>query len=532
MSVGRLSSRPLANEPATGEVPSVLVSDTQPLQPAPRAAGATTATSDASAAAADGYAAQQSCPSPAAPAVPTAPAPSPSAPAAAGATTPPRAASAETVAKIDGVGISGEKLAAAIAKGNDFVFAFIADRTTRINLDVFWGPNLDETYYYRLGNCGSDGYGFEPEELARISKSLLSQGFPALNEEENNLVNVTSYFARREAAPRKGICVKHFPGGTPELEATERVGVHFGDTQAIGRWLGQFSRVLSGETPPELVMLSHASYAAAGFPGLVLPADGRIASDFVKLQFDQLPASLNPAVVRYLRDNLGYGGLIIGDWFTDMKSIDAFVKQATWRFTLRADADTRFTVLTSILAIEAGLDFIPIRSGPDDWDAFRRQQPALFAKLESELDASVRATYERVRATRDLPPLRLERMDFHEKLSLKILNPIPCADDDAEKIRTIFRSLWETKGGDIWNRTGVMTLMQREKAIEALTGKSFAPVPKSVADEEPWFKKLMADKTFRKYYDGIPWSSPAIQALFAEAASSKYFASSPALASN
>jgi hypothetical protein len=71
--------------------------------------------------------------------------------------------------------------------------------------------------------------------------------------------------------------------------------------------------------------------------------------------------------------------------------------------------------------------------------------------------------------------------------------------------------------GDIWNRTGVMTLFQRQKIVERLAGKSFGPPPKNVADEERWFSRLMNDPEFRKHYDRIDWNSPAFREAFERA---------------
>jgi hypothetical protein len=191
---------------------------------------------------------------------------------------------------------------------------------------------------------------------------------------------------------------------------------------------------------------------------------------------------------------------------------------------------------------DCGLDFIPIETPTDptdctnpagarwraSWDALRHRQPELFAKLEKDLDATLRATWDRARATHALPELKLEGMTFYDKLRLNTLYHGICAMGDPQ---AALQPLWMT-GGDIWNRTGVMTLIERQKCIEALTGKNFAAIPKGVADEEPWFNKLMADKTFRKYYDAIPWSSSEVERIFAELAASKYFAPSAPLASS
>ena len=68
---------------------------------------------------------------------------------------------------------------------------------------------------------------------------------------------------------------------------------------------------------------------------------------------------------------------------------------------------------------------------------------------------------------------------------------------------------------DVWNRTGVMTLILRQKIIESLTGEKFSETPWSL-DEQKWFTDLMNNQKFRSYYDGIDWDSPQMKEMYSE----------------
>src|SRR5690606_7232575 len=111
-------------------------------------------------------------------------------------------------------------------------------------------------------------------------------------------------------------CVKHFPGGAANLELTEMRPVKFEDPEPVREAVQLFRDVFAAPRPPEAVMLSHASYPAEAFDDASAP-EGSVP-------FGDIPASLNPAIVDYLRHQLGYRGLIIGDWY-DMGAIERFV---------------------------------------------------------------------------------------------------------------------------------------------------------------------------------------------------------------
>lgn len=172
--------------------------------------------------------------------------------------------------------------------------------------------------------------------------------------------------------------------------------------------------------------------------------------------------------------------------------------------------------------------------------------PDEYRQFEVGLDKILLDTYHRLR-DEDAPKLGLPSLSINEKMIL-LCQPSTRDFKDWEvhkkngviqeknlKVFDFFRKNHYALANDIWNRTGILVLIQRQKIIEKITGKKFALPPnfsgtvrkkqeeaseeyaeRKRAYEEQWFSELMSDKEFRMYYDAIPWESPLAEKLFQE----------------
>jgi hypothetical protein len=361
------------------------------------------------------------------------------------------------------------------------------------------------------------------EEIAAKEDWLKRKGFPALDRDELRLVNATSYAARRRV-PNMRLAAKHFPGGDEMLEATERDPVHFGDPSAVKDGVQDFARLIQSGAPPELVMMGHASYAHQGFG--MSDEQAKLPAAYGDAKFEDVPASLNPAIVDYLRNTLGFRGLVIADWY-DMGAIwHFFDSHPTIRITSSLHVDI------AIFATLAGIDLI---TGLDGGEIAKAESLLAAAgdKVPPDLSAKLEASMQRIwsqkkdhRVTYDPKVL-----SDGEKLALKSesggkgsFDVIAALTERHPGRRALYDEFLAegTSAKDRWNRTGVLTLMQRQLVVEELTHKHFAPLPRGVdtnkfLDETNWFKNLMTDVGFREVYDKIDWNSAEAHAAYARA---------------
>jgi hypothetical protein len=417
----------------------------------------------------------------------------------------------------------------ALSRANAGMASYVAQKAAGVHYHTALGPNLDGTNFYRIGTMGTDGFGMPPDELEKKKAQLEKLGFPRLDEDELRMVNMTDYAARRRASPGVRHAVKHFPGGDETAEATEKVGVHFGDPAATARSVGDFQALIQSGAPPELIMMSHATYDRRGF-GLD-DKQAAMPAGFGDSKFEDVPASLNPLIVRYLRETLGYKGLVIADWY-DMGAIKQFMA-AHPELAITGDR----SIDIAILATLAGTDYI---TGVDA-AALAKSDAALAragAKLPPEFSSKLEESMQRIWATLDHRGLSYNGASFTdgEKLFLKSFDPtvtygefvyddFVAAHPDKRAVCDVFHSravganeaMSHKQSGDIWNRTGVLTLIQRQLVVEELTHQKFSPLPRAIVDENRWFNMLMNDAAFRKVYDRIDWSSPEAHAAYASA---------------
>ncbi len=70
---------------------------------------------------------------------------------------------------------------------------------------------------------------------------------------------------------------------------------------------------------------------------------------------------------------------------------------------------------------------------------------------------------------------------------------------------------------DVWNRSGIITMVFRKKFVEALTGKKFSGIPDSPAgikNEIAWLDSLMSNKEFMAEYEKIDWDGEQMRSVF------------------
>ncbi len=412
-------------------------------------------------------------------------------------------------------------LRVALAGANQDLQEWIAKRSKSIAYPTLLGPTMDATYFYRLGNEGTDGFGLKPDQLEAARQRLTSQGFPRLNDQELRLVNFTNYAGRRQALPDRRFTAKHFPGGDESLEVTETQAVHFANPEAIRVWVENYRRLIAAGRPPELIMLSHATYDPRGFPGLEL--EGGNGAPYSSMPFDKLPASLNPAIVSYLRKHLGFQGLVIADWF-DMHSIKRFTEQhMDWNFSTRE-------VQVYWAATVAGVDYV-LGSTPDPEDLARELEglrggktKSAYKKLMEAQDQSLVRIWNQIAPKAGRPELQLHAISLAEKILFRTHNAKLGLSAEAWRSRLqpkspeVFDIFMRNAVGDfdIWNRTGVMTMIQRQRVVERLTGKRFAALPRNTPDESRWFRDLHRNPEFMKAYREIQWDSPEIRQQFTD----------------
>jgi hypothetical protein len=404
----------------------------------------------------------------------------------------------------------------ALARANQQLTTYVSNKSKNLTESTLLGPNFDATNFYRVGDLGTDGFGMSASELARARDQLLKQNFPMMNEDELRLINFTSYGARRRTLPNTHLTVKHFPGGDEMLETTEQHDAHFSDVSSIKRGIGSFDQLIHSRVPPELIMVSHATYESAAF-GLN-DEQAKMPPAFGGARFAEVPASLNPFIIDYLRDTLGFKGLVIADWY-NMGAIRDFLEgHPDIRITTNRNVDI------AILATIAGVDYITGLQPEADLLEADSLIAAAGAKIPPDFVARLDASMERIWSKIQHPQdLTLAGLSSGEKLMLKSLNPhydkrlyAQFSARHPER-SAIYDCFWRSAVGDndIWNRTGVMTLIERQLVVEALTHQKYVALPRSIEEESGWFLELMNDKAFRKVYDKIDWGSQASRDVYA-----------------
>ena len=444
--------------------------------------------------------------------------------------------------------IPPEKMQKAIQEGQGELLTYLTERTKKLpkRFDMVMAP-LDETRFFRLGEDGlSVGYGLSAGRLAKIGKKLLTQGFPQINRAELDLILFSRLASFKKARPEIRITGQHFPRedtGASTLEATEKGPVHIGKDFDVKIFQEAINTGLIDD-----VMIGHASYEydEKYFPGI---DELRKNLDLHPLLRDvdpnRIPASFNPLMVRYLRDVMGHKGLIIPDWY-DMGAIRKFLQPKEndskaehitssdfWEIfgwdSVQAQA---LQVQALVLAVDAGINFVtgvePSIAFHDGWKNFKKKFPEEYSRFEEKLGKVVKKTFEIIKPKDSDVQIDINKLTFEEKILFLTYNRMHLNEwkdfyerhmaDLTIKNKEAFKILIERGTGnyDVWNRTGVMTLILRQKIIEHLTGEKFGNLPQKISEEKTWFSALMKNQKFQIYYDKIDWDSPAMQRWFTE----------------
>lgn len=392
------------------------------------------------------------------------------------------------------------------------------DRSRHLQPGLIYGPNLDGTYFYRIGEHNPGENLALGSQLDAHRAALLSQGFPELQYEELTLINLTNNRARATGASHVRRCAKHFPGGDEDLERTEDESVAYMNFQQIIQFLQPFHLALQGKHPPECIMLGHALFPPEPFQG----SEHVFLGPWIgKYPFKKVPASLNPEIVRFLKKHMNFQGTTIGDWY-DMGAIRIFVeKLRTERGKLRGRS---LTLMITYLATYAEVDQIP---GLYLTDVKPVVQEALahFPKkiLADWIQTLKRQTVDFLdRSGFNVSPLTVENMTLGQLIKIRTMNSRNENDlkemaqilgpSPADFLRTTF-----ARAGDAWNRSGVLVMIQRQLVIEDLLGDRRTVLPGiEEKDETRWINQLNADPDFQLAYSSIPWKSNEVQNLFCQ----------------
>jgi len=411
--------------------------------------------------------------------------------------------------------ISPEKMREAIKKANEALLKYLRDRSAGLKDHMLMVPFDEGVRHFRLGNVGTDGYGLPPKELLEIADILIKGGFPAVFADEARLINATRLISLAMARPDAKLIIQHFPSGGPTLESTEKVPVHI-DTPRIDAFQEAFD---SGKA--QGVMLAHTSYDynEKNFPGIdALRASTPLHPSLQGVDPNTIPASLNPLMAKYMRDVMGFKGMIVPDWY-DMGAIKKFVKNLDIHIPPTNGQQMAVHLKTFILAIHSGVTTIQ-GINPEiqyaKWEEYKTKFPKEYADLEDLMNKRIVEMFSLIKD--GSTQLNIENLSFREKILFMVFNAnkYKVYDFDIEpKNMPLFELVQKNGAGDydIWSRTGVMTLLQRQFIIEKISGIRFAKPP-SKNNEEEWYDKLMGNPQFRKYYDSIAWDSPAMSGWY------------------
>jgi hypothetical protein len=413
---------------------------------------------------------------------------------------------------------------------------------------LWFGPNIfDGCYYWRHGvkwekgkTYGTYGVGF-PDVLEKQKEEAKILGIPAPFPEEQNLLNLINLKATLQSANKAGkICiVKHFPGAPDlTLELTEQNIVSYPHSLAEMKkgYLKPFIDSMKSGLTPHGVMVGHAMYPVAE------EELRKQYPNFENFGIKNLPASFSPYFIEFLKTELGFNGLIIGDWF-NMKSINKFLSESRKNLPIELKGLSN-NALIVILAVNAGLNFIP-----GLLDSYYEGDEIKYQKISREDVAQIKGYYEKninfknkfdtlIKETislesklfniPELKQISVDELSFEQKLD--ILTGGAVGMEFTEKGGIIYKG--EGSGilqklvytlsdwADIWNRGGVITLKFRKEVVESLSGKKFPDITEyKKADGKTdldWIRALFKNSEFKKIYESIPWDGPDMKNLYNE----------------
>lgn len=435
--------------------------------------------------------------------------------------------------------------------------------------EAILGPVIDEADYYRLGNdtINLGELHYDSEAFINTQRDRqLARGFPRIIPSEFKHVTDIFYHQIRATLPDRRFVALHFPGGDIHLTATHVKPMHYNNPQDIQRWVNLFR----SKTDAWGMMLSHATYDLGAFtdmdkvtppniPSFVEHALRRAAGVSEQASamelYSRVPASLNPYVMNYLRENLGYKGTTVSDWY-NMEGILAFARRMDFeplvskayqslprenqegvrRLFAPDDYDKVF-----IAAVAAGVEvFRPstiisnlVRN--DFWKVFEEHSPKEYAEFQGRLNELIARKYLRMTGQPDATPQavaelaqNISKLPFAHKVNLVAEPANPFAPRESQyfpELSTENRALYdrlhhtinvdnEVTGNDIWRRKGVATMQFRVAMVRYqafLDGKGslaqleqkWPSAPVETGQEEQWITRLMEDKEFKTRYDRI-----------------------------
>ncbi len=461
----------------------------------------------------------------------------------------------------ESINLFPEKMEICLKQANESLIENLAQKAEKLPsyFHTAFIPFDEGVRHYRLGEGYKTGWGLKDNEAGTESLQDRIQHFeniefPNVVCEESQLLSISRIHSLREANPNIRIMLQHFPSGSALLEATEEDLVHFDNPTDIQRWQKNYSEFLETQMP-DGIMLSHASYdySEKSFPGITYIRNQTELSPFLKnVDFNSIPASLNPVVSQYLREQMNYEGLIIADWY-DMGAIKKFAESVDMDKLNEFD----WRIKAFVLATDAGVDtlqgFIDLETLIFKIEQIKEVDPPLFERINTNLDRIIENSFIRLSFLKNQNDPNTLKLPFSEYQKLarpffshsvstkdlsftekylfvtfnsrhyqKFYNNFEKAFEVLQKKgvqkkhKFLFELLYREGVGDfdIWNRFGVMTMMQRQLFVEELAGKSFLPLPASTKEESAWFETLMNHKEFRFYYDQIQWDSSQMKALF------------------
>ena len=451
----------------------------------------------------------------------------------------------------EGIDIPIDVLRNAIKEWSKFVSDFMGNKSKWLSSKWALGPTFDFSYLSRIGKSTNgvysdanwvDGYWHDLSWLIASKSRLTKIGIPELNPDLNKLIsqswsnelylsNLLNYLAKIEVRPETKFVLKHWPGWTDETEVTERNWVHYDSKEYIKKQLSLFQAVINSKNPPRWIMLSHASYDMANFDAIDKLSKIGIDDSLEWIDISKIPASLNPVLVRYLRENMWYKGAILWDWY-DMWAIKEFTKNVKLTFSENNQINSEYVAF--YLAINAWVNFVGWLTPQTIWNStiwknFEKKYPEKFNNFKKQLDKIFLESFKLLNI-KWISEDETNKLSFEDKVCLLAINTKQPSiqnqlrariNDSNRKVYELFMIEWPWDY-DIWNRSTVLVLLLRQKIIENISWKKInINPPLNINDEELWKNNLLSNPVFKEYHNKINWNSPQIQKLLEEQMQSK-----------